>query len=171
MHKWLAIALVALVATTVTTAAKPEKPSGEAGSPPKGTGPMPAARLLPQQWVTELGLSAEQSAKLEKLTAEFNKARAEHMATRRAELDALRKQMREAQAAKDTEQVRRLRIRLADELKPISELRRSYIERFRATLTAEQQQKLDRFLKEQRERARERRAGAAGKTQLDKTNP
>ncbi len=137
------VTVAALLAGTLATAQTGEsRPSRPRGNGP-GPGPM-LENLLPPRVVDDLKLTAEQKAKYDELQAAFKKDadkwRSEHPDTA--------EKMRKAREEGDRETLRKL----AEERRPLMEARRSYLDKFRETLTAEQKETLDKAMEQFRGR-------------------
>jgi Spy/CpxP family protein refolding chaperone len=148
-------AVLALASGSVQAAAQPEvQPRAKRGGP-RPLGPA-LEHLLPPRLVEELKLTAEQRARYDQLEAAFKadaeKWRQQHPLTD-ADLDAIRKARQEGNKAALE--------KLLPPRKELMQKRKGYVEQFRASLTAEQQQQLDAFLEKGRQRVQQR-AGAGG---------
>jgi Spy/CpxP family protein refolding chaperone len=152
----VATLLAGTLALAQTGQERPDRPRGGPGGGrgpggPGGPGAM-LDNLLPPRVIEELKLTTEQKAKYDELQAAFKKDadkwRSEHP-------DSAEK-MRKAREAGDRETLRKL----AEERRPLMDARRSYVDKFRETLTAEQKETLDKAMEQVR--GRRGRGGPGG---------
>ena len=120
--------------------------------PPPGPRPRPALEhLLPPRVVQDLNLTADQKTKYAELEAAFKKD-AEKWRAAHPPPDP--EVFRKARESGDTATLDKLR----EQRKELMDTRRSYVDKFRASLTDEQRAKLDKEL----EQARNRRGPGPG---------
>ena len=140
------IAVGALALTAAFAEAPANKPDGK--PPGKGGGPRGLDHLLPVKAVKELKLTAEQQAKYTELEAAFKKDAAAW-----AEKNPPPTQ-EEMNKAKEGDKATREALKARRE--PLMQKRKSYVDQFRATLTAEQKTELDKELEASRNNMRNR---------------
>jgi Spy/CpxP family protein refolding chaperone len=141
--------LIGLVAATAALAQ-------ETNTPP----PMPPAHrpmapmmdnLLPPPVLEDLALTPEEKTNYDTLAAGFKKDAAKWRADNNYDPDKVREEMRVAHDAGDQATIQKL----IDQRKGLMDLRKSYVDKVRASLTDEQKAKLDTAL----EHARQMRGG------------
>ena len=128
---WTGLALTAVQADNTTN------------PPPAHHGPRGDAQLehiLPPKSLTSLALTAEQKTSLESLEAAFQKDATKWRADNPVDEAAVK----QARDTGDKEALRQFR----EKRQGLMDLRKGYLEKFRATLTDEQKTKLDTILEE-----------------------
>ena len=111
--------------------------------------------LLPPRIADDLSLTDEQKTKLKDLDAAFVKERDDWRAAHKdigTDVQKLREEADAARKAGDTAKLKETRKKTQELSAPMTELRRKYMDQFRATLTDEQKQKLDKALEGMRQR-------------------
>lgn len=162
MKKSLTTTAIALLAAATVFAADPGKPIDSNG-PGKHKGPRPGqGSFVPPPVLDKLSLTADQKKQVDDLQAQFKKERDALFESHRKDNEGLRDQMKAAREAGDEAKLEELRKKRAEQAKPMMDLRKQYIDKLRAGLTADQQKTLDSELKELRDRMGERRGGHRG---------
>ena len=131
----LLITTLALSAVLITGAFAEKEKKGE-GDKPKHHPPR-MENLLPQPLLEKLNLTAEQRAEYEKLEQQFDAERDKYQAAHKAEMEKLREESKVAKEGNDEAKLKEARQKRAELGKPMMELRKSYVDKFAATLTPE----------------------------------
>lgn len=163
MKKWITIAGTAALLFAVAAYAGE---NGDEGKKPGDWGP-PGKRqgqesFVGQRLVDRLALTDAQKAQLETLRAEFKQKRESWMEAHRAEGQALHEEMRAARDAKDQAKTTETLGKMRQHSEPMRALRHEYVQKFRATLNADQQKTLDEAMDRARDRMEERRGEGEG---------
>jgi Spy/CpxP family protein refolding chaperone len=108
----------------------------------RGSGPA-MDHLLPPRAVEDLSLTADQKTKYDQIEADFKGAAAKWREAHPADPEAFRK----ARESGDKDALQKLR----DQRKELMDIRKSHVDKVRATLTDEQKAKLDKALEGMRE--------------------
>ncbi|MGD0017215.1 MAG: Spy/CpxP family protein refolding chaperone [Verrucomicrobiia bacterium] len=158
MRSWyITMAVAALLAANGVRAqgtnenVKPTLPQGERSAARARL----ADVLLAPRIADELSLTDTQKAKLKDLDTAFVKERDEWRAAHKevgTEMQKLREEASAARKAGDNAKLEDTRKKMQGLSAPIMELRRKYMDQFRATLTNEQKQKLATALEQMQER-------------------
>lgn len=128
-----AIALIAVAAVQAEDKPAPKKHEG--GRPMM-------EQLLPPMAVEKLNLTADQKAKLDELNAGFKKDMEQYKKDHPVS-EADREAMKKARESGDKEAMKAAREKLAETMKGAIEIRKGYMEKFKATLTDEQKKQLE----------------------------
>lgn len=123
--------------------------------------PPQAIPLLPKRAAERLDLTADQKEKIDKINKKFNEERDAWLAKNKPE-ENLRAKIRDAEKAGDEAKAKALKEEVKAKMKPVWELRQSYMKQVRAELTPEQITKLDEMRDEAREHRKERKKPAPG---------
>ena len=158
----LLAALLAVVAVSAALAADQPAPVGGPDKGPRGPGEMP---LLRPQVEKDLGLTADQQTKLTTIKASFEKDRDAWVAAHPVD-PKLRDEMRAAHESGDAAKTKELRAKMGENMKPLMDLHKKYVDEVRALLTDEQKTKLDTALADAKQHRGARRGG--GKPAGDK---
>ena len=146
------IAITCLIGLVAATTARAQETNAPLPLPPahRPMGPM-MDNLLPQPVLEDLALTPEQKTNYDALAAGFKKDAAKWRADNNYDPDKVREEMRMAHDAGDQATIQKL----TDQRKGLMDLRKSYVDKVRASLTDEQKAKLDTAL----EHARQMRGG------------
>lgn len=148
MKRWI----VALVTVSVLAVASARAEEGKPGKGPEGhrRGPEMAGMLLPSRALESLQLTADQKAKYDEISGRYAKEQKAWADSHKADRE---QSMKEMEAAKgDEAKMKELREKMRERWAPMQEMRKKYTDEFRATLTAEQQAKLDQMREEMKAR-------------------
>jgi Spy/CpxP family protein refolding chaperone len=142
--------LIGLVAATAALAQETNVPPPPLPPTHRPTAPM-MDNLLPPPVLEDLALTPEQKTNYNALAAGFKKDAAKWRADNNYDPEKVREEMRQARDSGDQATIQKL----TDQRKGLMDLRKSYGDKVRASLTDEQKAKLDKAL----EHAREMRGG------------
>ena len=144
--------ITCLIGLVTATAARAQETNTPPPLPPahRPMGPM-MDNLLPQPVLEDLALTPEQKPNYDALAAGFKKDAAKWRADNNYDPEKAREEMRMAHDAGDQATIQKL----TDQRKGLMDLRKSYVDKVRASLTDEQKAKLDTAL----EHARQMRGG------------
>jgi len=140
MNYLVRLTLAGLLALSLTARAEDAAPA------PKHEGRPGAGRvmdLVPPMMVEKLELTAEQKAKLADLEKAYAAEREKLPAVSREDTMKMHEELAAARKAGDKAKAQELRKKIMEAYAPQMELRRKYMEQFRALLTDEQKKKLD----------------------------
>ena len=146
------IVITCLIGLVAATAARAQETNTPPPMPPahRPMGPM-MDNLLPQPVLEDLALTPEEKTNYDALAAGFKKDAAKWRADNNYDPEKAREEMRVAHDAGDQATIQKL----TDQRKGLMDLRKSYVDKVRASLTDEQKAKLDKAL----EHARQMRGG------------
>jgi PAB1-binding protein PBP1 len=136
MKKLVLIVTVLALAATASTYAG-DKEGKRKGAPGQGRAPQMMEQLLPPPAVEKLNLDAGQKARYDELSAAF-KAEAAQWRAQNPVTEADKEAMKKARESGDKEAMKPL----MEKRKGLMEIRKKYVEQFKATLTDEQKEKL-----------------------------
>lgn len=105
----------------------------------------PGDLLLPPPIVGALEMTATQQSQYETLKTAYQQEREAWIKAHKPDIDAIQAQMKQARQANDTATMGGLREQMHTALKPLYDLRKSYVEKVRDFLTDEQKDKLDKL--------------------------
>ncbi len=159
MRHWV-IVLAALFAVNLARA-EDEKPADKKPAKERDE------TFIHQSLVDKLGLTDEQKAKLKDLRAEFDKDRDAWMDAHKAEREELRKEIDDAKTAGDKTREADARKKWLALFRPLGDLRRDYMDKFKATLTDDQKETLQKAIAERKAEHKEKKEKA---DQPDKTD-
>ncbi len=142
---------VVALGAILTTAVFAEKEKGDDDQPKKRP-PAGMEGLLPPPLVEKLNLTAAQKAELDRLEKEFAAARKQHAAEHKDQAKKLRAEMKAARASDDKAKAKELGGQMRELHKPVMELRRSSLQQFTATLSAEQKATWDAHREQMKKR-------------------
>ena len=153
--KQAAYAVVTLLAVTLITPAF-AAPEDDAHKPHAGHKPPHEIPLLPPRAVERLNLTNDQKAKIDEINKKYDEERDAWLAKNKPD-ENLRAQIRDAKKAGDEAKLKTLKAESRAKMKPLWELRQSYMKQVRVQLTPEQVTALDEMRAEVREHRKERK--------------
>ena len=175
MRSWFITAAAAMLLTANGVRAQEQNATN---TPQRPQRERLAARMpggfLPPLTADELSLTDDQKAKLKDIETAFVKERDEWRATHKgveADLQKLREEASAARKAGDNAKLEETRKKIQELSAPMTELRRKYMDQFRATLTNEQKLKLATALERMQQRWSGPAAGTEGKPATPPTPP
>jgi len=129
----LALALSFAAHTNAQTTNAPAAPAGHR-----------SGDLLPPPIVNMLALTPDQQSKYNALKAQYQQEREAWFKDHQDELDKIRHEIHLAQSTNDVSRMSELRQQQHEAIKPVYDLRKSYVDKVRDFLTDEQKDKLDK---------------------------
>ncbi len=151
MKKWIILtACLGLMTASALPAGEPARPEADREHSRK-QGPKHRG-LLPARLLEELSLTAEQKTRYDSLSAQFQQERDKLFESNPGQEGNLREEFRAAREKGDEAKLEELRQKRREKAEPFHQLRRKYMEQFRAMLTPEQVAKLDEAKRRMHER-------------------
>lgn len=150
------IVLAALFALTLARADE-QKPADQKAAEKQAAKPREESFIHPQI-VDDLSLTKEQKDQVHELRDQFAKDRDAWMDAHKADREVARKEKEDAKTSGDKAKIAEANKKWLDLFRPLADMRRQYMDKFKAILTVDQKEKLQQILTQRRGEHKEQKA-------------